>query len=98
MVSAALQDEDEKKFAEESIQTKRARDKLKKQLEAVESKITTAAIKKKSQEIHRWITRHAHTRVALKEKNICLFDENQNAAKVSDKIAKLSQQIKDTNL
>lgn len=98
MVSAALQEqEDEKKFAEESIQTKRAREKLKKQFEELERKITTDAIKKKSQEIHRWITRHANTRVALREKNISLFDENQNAAKVSSKIAQLSQKIKETN-
>ena len=73
----------EKKIAEESEKTKKAREKIRKQLEETEKKITKEALKEKSLEIHRWIARHAHHRVILKNKNISLFDENQNTAKVS---------------
>ncbi len=99
MVSAALQDleEDEKKYAQESLQTRKAREKLKKQFEEIEKKITTDALKKKSHEIHQWISRHAHMRVTLKDKNISLFDENQNAAKLSSKVAILAQRIKENS-
>lgn len=102
MVSAALDSEEEintpKKCAKESIQTQRAREKLKKQLQDVEKKITSEALHEKSQEIHQWIARHAHVRVTLKDKNISLFDENQNAARLSGKISALAQRLKETGI
>ena len=66
-------------IAEESPKTRKAREKLKKQLEANDKKITPQALERKSIEIHRWIARHAQNRVILKSKSISLFDENQNA-------------------
>lgn len=85
--------EKKKQLAEESSKTKKAREKLKRQLEAVEKKITAAALEKKTVEIHRWIARHAQHRVVLRTKAISLFDENQNTAKLSHRVASLADQI-----
>ncbi len=82
-----------KKIAEESIQTRKAREKLKKKLDALDLQVTPQALKEKSIEIHHWIARHAQKRVVLKEKSISLFDENQNAAQLSERIAKIAEQI-----
>lgn len=76
-----------KQIAEESLKTRKAREKLKKQLEANDKKITPQALEKKSIEIHRWIARHAQNRVVLKSKSISLFDENQNTADISNRIS-----------
>ena len=75
-----------KKIASESDKTIKARVKLKKQLEKVDRQVTQEALKRKVQEIHHWISRHAHNRVVLKSKNISLFDENQNTAKLSNRV------------
>ena len=72
-------------MAKESQLVKRARDKLKKKFEEADKLITPEALKKVSQEIHRWISTHIKNRVNLKDKNISLFDENQNVANVSSK-------------
>jgi hypothetical protein len=88
--------EKKKQIAEESLKTRKAREKLKRQLEANDKKITPQALEKKSIEIHRWIARHAQNRVILKSK-ISLFDENQNSADVSHKVSHFVDQIgKDT--
>jgi hypothetical protein len=84
-----------KKFiAEESIKTRRAREKLKKQMEALDEKVTPQALERKVIEIQRWISRHASHRVPLKAKSISLFDENQNAATLSARVSQLADQIK----
>jgi|GEM_PF-665712 len=83
-----------KPFAEESAKTRKAREKLKKKLEALEKKITPQALEKKTIEIHRWIARHASQRTVLRSKNISLFDENQNTADLSKKVVELADQIK----
>jgi hypothetical protein len=82
-----------KQIAEESIKTRKAREKLKRQLEANDKKITPQALEKKSIEIHRWIARHAQNRVILKSKSISLFDENQNTADVSSRVSNFVDQI-----
>ena len=87
------QQDDEKIIAPESAKTRRARDKLRKQFEDIEKKITPKALQKKSLEIHRWIARHAHQRVVLHTKTISLFDENQNTARLSQRIIRLSQAL-----
>lgn len=81
------------KVVEESARTKKAREKLKKKLEALDAKVTPQALKKKSIEIHRWIDRHAQYRVALKNKSISLFDENQNTAELSHRIVQLADSL-----
>jgi len=80
-------------FAEESAKTRKARLKLQKQLEEADKKITPQALKQQSIEIHRWIARHAGNRVVLRSKSISLFDENENAAELSQRIAKIAEQI-----
>lgn len=94
MVAFQADNSKKKPVAEESLQTKKAREKLKRKLEDQDKKITPQALEKKSIEIHDWIARHADERVSLKEKSISLFDENQNAAKLSEKITKVAEQIR----
>ena len=90
-----LSDKDRKKqIAEESPKTQKAREKLKRQFEAFDKKVTPQALEKKTIEIQRWISRHASNRVALKSKSISLFDENQNTADLSIRISQLADQIK----
>ncbi len=81
-------------ISEESLKTRKAREKLKKKLEVLEKKLTPHALEKKSIEIHRWIARHAQQRVALCRKTISLFDENQNAAKLSRKVALIAERLR----
>lgn len=82
-----------KEIVEESHKTKRAREKLKKQLDALEVHFTEQALEQKSIEIQRWISRHAEHRIPLKNKSIALFDENQNAAALSHRVAKLAVKL-----
>lgn len=81
------------KLAEESEKTKKTREKLRKRLEEIDQGITPQALKRKSSEIHRWIARHASERIALRTKSISLFDENQNAAKLSQKVNSLIEKL-----
>ncbi len=91
----SLSDDERKKLiADESPKTRKAREKLKKQFDAFDKKITPQALEKKVIEIQRWIARHASHRVALKIKSISLFDENQNAAELSLRVCQLADQIK----
>src|SRR5438105_11116264 len=78
----------------ESAQTRKAREKLQKKLDALEKKITKQALEKKVIEIHRWIAKNSPQRIILPSKNISLFDENQNAAKISRKIMGIAEQIR----
>lgn len=79
---------------EESFKTRKVREKLKKHLEKIDQKITQQELNRKISEIHRWISRHATHRVSVKAKSFSLFDENQNTAKISQKIAALTVQLK----
>ncbi len=88
---ARSEEEAIKQLAKESIKTQRAREKLKKQFEVLDQKITPQALEEKAIEIHRWIARHASSRVALKNKSISLFDENQNTAHLSQRIRALAE-------
>ena len=81
-------------LAEESAKTRRAREKLKKKLEALDSQITPEALQEKTIEIHRWIERHLSDRTVLKTKEIALFDENQNTATVSKKVSEIAEQLR----
>jgi hypothetical protein len=83
----SLDKERKKMIAEESPKTQR-------QLDAFDKKITPQALEKKTIEIHRWIARHAPNRVALKTKSISLFDENRNAADLSQRVGLLAEQMK----
>ncbi len=89
-----MKPEYEKEIAEESLKTKKVREKLKKHLESFDQKVTASALKKKLIEIHRWIERHASQRVVLKEKSISLFDENRNAAEFSQRVGLVVEKLK----
>lgn len=93
MVALPSNKNKQKQIAEESLKTKKARDKLMKRLKEMDSKITREALERKSIEIHRWISRHADNRVTLRDKEISLFDENQNAAEISQKIMKIAREL-----
>lgn len=82
-----------KNIAEESHKTRKAREKLKKKLGLLDRKVTTHELEKKTIEIQRWIARHASSRIVLKDKNISLFDENQNAAKLSARVAQIAERL-----
>ena len=82
-----------KRLAPESAKTRKAREKLKRHWSDLEKKITPEALQEKTDEIHRWIARHAHQRIHLKNKNISLFDENQNAAKISQRVKTIAQKL-----
>ena len=84
-----------KVIAEESLKTKKVREKLRKRLEKIDEEVTQQALNRKITEIHRWISRHAMQRVTLKSKSISLFDENQNTAKISQKVSVFAIKLKD---
>ena len=79
-------------LAEESGKTKKARAKLKNKLDATDKKLKNQTLDKKSQEISKWIERHANDRVSVK-KDISLFDQNRNSAKMSRNIEKLAEEL-----
>ncbi len=85
-----------KSLAEESHKTRKAREKLKKKFSLLDKKVTSHELEKKTIEIQRWIARHAGDRVVLKDKNISLFDENQNAAKLSARVAQIAARLNTT--
>jgi len=93
MVSSPNKKDKQKALVGESAKTKKAREKLERQLEGYDAKITKEALEKKTMEIHQRISRYADQRVVLRAKSISLFDENQNAAESSQKIAKIAEKI-----
>lgn len=86
------------RIAPESTKTKRAREKLRKQWEEQNQLITEAALADTVDKIHKWIASNAVNRVHLKEKDIRLFDQNQNAATLSRKIQQFAKKIGDDML
>lgn len=84
-----------KRLAPESVKTQKAREKLRRHWSDLEKKVTPEALQEKIEEIHRWIARHAHQRIHLKNKNISLFDENQNAAKISQRVKVVAKKLSD---
>ncbi len=82
-------------LAEESPKTKKARRKLKERLSEIEKTVTPEALQEKAQEVHRRIARHASDRVSV-EKEISLFDRNQNSAKPSRAVSKLAEELSQT--
>lgn len=83
-----------KNCAGESEKTKKAREKLRKLFESLEKEITQENLNKKINEINDRISRLAPERVVLPSKSISLFDNNRNAAKVSNKVKEIFQNIK----
>ncbi len=80
-------------IAPESLKTRRAREKLLKQLEEEKQQITPKALAESVDKIHKWIADHAKDRVRIEGKPIGLFNKNQNAAALSGKLLKFVQQL-----
>lgn len=89
---------EKKQLAKESKKTARAREKLRRQWKESENQITEADIQKTIAKIHHWIAANAAHRVPLKNKEICLFDQNQNAAALSRKVQAIARQIRSQTL
>lgn len=85
--------EQKKRIAQESFKTKKARDKLRKQWEKQNILITESALADTIEKIHQWIASNAAHRVVLKNKEIRLFDQNQNAATLSKKVQQIAKKI-----
>ena len=88
--------EKRRRIAPESTKTKRARDKLRKQWEEQDSLITPSALAETVDKIHKWIAANAAHRIPLKEKDIRLFDQNQNAAVLSRKVQLFAQKLRES--
>ena len=86
----------QKDLADESLKTKKTREKLKKHIQVFDKKLTPHLLKQKNHEIHRWISFNAADRISLKRKDISLFDENQNTAALSQKVSELITHLKKT--
>ncbi|MEI6242352.1 MAG: hypothetical protein WCP39_02980 [Chlamydiota bacterium] len=89
-----MNQEDRKGLVNESAKTRKAREKLKLQHRIQDEKITSEALDNTTEDIRRWISKHASNRVILRDKNISLFNENQNPAKISRTIESVFQKIK----
>ena len=82
--------------AKESSQILKARQKIKKQLEAAEKRINPDALKKMRHLIERQLARHSTERINLKKRHITLFDENRHPAKTESKfVMSLLRHIKE---
>lgn len=83
------------KKAKESAHVKRTRNKLKRRLDELDSKITPTALKEVTQDIHKWIRRHSAEREKIPG-TVKLFDQNAHPAQAKSQfvIEKLKQ-IKD---
>ena len=80
-------------IAPESVKTKKAREKLRKQWEKQDLLITASALAETIEKIHQWIASNATNRIVLKNKEIRLFDQNQNAASLSRKVQEIAHKI-----
>jgi actin-related protein len=76
----------------ESEKTKKAREKLKQKLDKTDEKLTEKALRDKSQEIAEWIDRHSSDRIPV-EKDVSLFDQNRNSAKMSRSVERLAKEL-----
>ncbi len=72
--------------AEESLKTKKAREKLKRHLGEIEKEVTLEALQKKKEEIRGWISRNSSGRLKLNKEGLSLFDQNQHPASASAKV------------
>lgn len=85
--------ESKKMFAPESEKIRKVREKLLQQWAKQDSQITAQALSQTIEKIHQWISSNSMDRVPLKNKEIKLFDQNQNAASLSRKIQSIAERI-----
>jgi hypothetical protein len=80
-------------YVQESKKTQKIRDKIIETWESDNCSITPQAIEEAREKIHKWIADHSHERVSIKNKNIGLFNENQNSAEASRKVQQIAKQL-----
>jgi hypothetical protein len=80
-------------FAPESARVQKVRERIRDTFDKFDQRITPQALQEKTEEIRRWIERHADHRVPLKEKQIALFDENQNSAQIGPRVRAIAQRL-----
>jgi hypothetical protein len=80
-------------IAPESSRTKKAREKLQQQWEQDALLITAPALAASLEKIYQWIALNAGHRVVLRNKEIHLFDQNQNAAALSRKVQEIARKM-----
>ncbi len=83
----------EKPIAHESQKTKRAREKLIKQLDAERAQVTPKALGDTVEKIHKWIADNSKHRVPIKGKSIKLFNQNKDAARISKKVRLIAERL-----
>ena len=74
--------------AKESPKVDKLRQKLRKQMDEDNTRISEEALKDVSKEMYQWLQRHASERISLKDKNIVPFDSNKHPAQVQSKFVK----------
>lgn len=79
-------------IAEESEKTKRSREKLKQKISKLDEKFSKKALEAKSLEIAGRIERNSSGRIPV-DKDISLFDQNRNSAKMSRTVEKLAEEL-----
>lgn len=80
--------------AAESAKTKKAREKIQKKWEERDQLITKEALAKTAGKIRDWIAIHHAERVSLKGKEMCLFNQNRDAAILSKRVQQIAEKLK----
>ncbi|MFZ4772609.1 MAG: hypothetical protein ACOYK9_01285 [Chlamydiia bacterium] len=83
----------DKKVAQESEKTRKARDKLKNRLNKIDSMVTSHAIEEKKDQISDWISRHSWSRDPISKDDLGLFDQNRNSAPLSKKTQGMKERL-----
>lgn len=84
----------EKTIASESKKIQKTREKLKKKWESQQEKITPEALKETVEKIHKWIADQANLRAMIPGKQVRLFNQNQNSAKLSKKVETIAEKLR----
>jgi len=80
--------------AKESPQIQKARKKIKRQLQAADKRINPETLAAMRQLIKLQLARHQPERIALKSRQVTIFDENQHPAKTESRfVTHLLQQL-----
>ncbi|MBM3195496.1 MAG: hypothetical protein FJZ62_01945 [Chlamydiae bacterium] len=85
--------DNDKKVAQESEKTKKAREKLKTRLKKIDTMVTSQAIDEKKDQIADWISRHSWSRDSVTKDDLGLFDKNRNSAPLSKKTQGMKERL-----
>ena len=95
MTATVKNTDKERRIVQESTKTKRAREKLLKQLESERKQFTPRALKETIEKIHKWIADNSKYRVRIEKKtSIKLFNQNIDFASISKKVESFAKSLK----